>query len=122
MLIRHVSLPAAVKRQIDGPVPGGTFWAMAGAHDLPAGPKAYADVPFLLANGTLWLTDAAASMPWQQVTTLPKFTRHAVDDYDSCSSGVVVTPFMPQFYWVPRNARGARFLKRAHWRALAWRN
>lgn len=117
-LVRHVDLPAAVKRQVNGPVAGGTFWAMVGAHDLPHGPMAHADVPFLLANGTLWVTDARASRPWQQVTNLPKFTRAVVDNYDACTIGVIVTPFMPQFYWVPRNARGARFLKRAHYRAL----
>lgn len=121
-LIRHVDLPQNCKRVVNGPVAGGTFWALARANDLPPGPKAYADVPFLLKNGTLWVTDAQASRPWQQVTTLPKFTRQGVDDYDACSSGIVVTPYLPQFYWVPSNVRGARFLKRAHYRALAkWR-
>lgn len=118
MLIRRVDLPAHGKRLIDGPAPGGTFWAWARAHDLPPGPKAYADVPFLIRHGTLWVTDAWASRPWQQVTHLPKFTRQGVDNYDACSSGIVVTPYLPQFYWIPRSVRGIRFLNRAHWQAL----
>jgi hypothetical protein len=86
---------------------------LARAHDLPPGPKVFADVPFLVRNGTLWVTDAHATRPWQVVDRLPKFTRQVVDDYDSCSTAVVVAPYLPQFYWVPRNARGARFLRRA---------
>lgn len=34
-LVRHARLPLAVRRRTDGPLPGGRFWALDGAHDLP---------------------------------------------------------------------------------------
>lgn len=124
-LVRHVALPYNVKRTIDGPVPGGTFWALDGAHDLPAGPMAFGDFRFMVANGTVWMTDARATKPWIAVApdVLPDFRVVWVDDYDGCAVHQDVHPFMPQFYFVPRNRRCRRFLGRAitrahtrHWR------
>lgn len=124
-LIRHVALPHGVKRKINGPVPGGTFWALDGAHDLPNGPMAFGDIRFMAANGTVWMTDAFATQPWTVIVpdALPDFRAVWRDDYDGCAVSKDVSPFMPQFYFVPRNRRGRRFVDRAitrahtrHWR------
>lgn len=126
-LVRHVVLPQNVKRKIDGPVPGGTFWALDGAHDLPCGPIAFGDLRFMMANGMVWMTDAFAKQPWTVVASddLPDFHVVLRDDYDGCAVYKDVCPFMPQFYFVPRNRRGRRFLARTttrahmrHWRRL----
>lgn len=118
-LVRHVALLDDVKRRVDGPVSGGTFWALDGAHDLPGGPVAFGDLLFMVANGTVWMTDAFAKLSWTVVVPdrLPDF--HVVwrDDYDGCTVYVDIYPFMPQFYFVPRNRRGRRFLSRATARA-----
>jgi len=60
-LCRHVALPSAARRVVDGPVAGGTFWALAHANDLPRGPLAYADARFLLAPGGVGVAGDAFS-------------------------------------------------------------
>jgi len=114
-LCRHVALPSAARRVVDGPVAGGTFWALAHANDLPRGPLAYADARFLLATGTLWIADHRVSTGWTQVqdaAALRGFAAHA--DFNGA---VCFAPYLAQLYWVPANSRGRRFLGRAITRA-----
>lgn len=125
-LIRNVNLPSTVKRRIDGPMTGGTFWALDGAHDLPPGPMAFGDMAFMVANGKVWMTDAIATMAWtpiHKVADVPAFDSRFVDDFDGMRVTLDVAPFMPQFYFVPTNRRGRRFLDRTTNRAFAkiWR-
>lgn len=122
-LIRICDLPEARKRWHDGPCPGGTFWALDGAHDLPMGPTtpvAYADPVVLLRHGTLWMANAAHPGSWRVVNDLADLTGFRTtlrDDYTACATYVVVKPFLPEFYYVPRTARGARIIARAMRRA-----
>ena len=123
-LIRHVNLPKSVRRVCDGPCAGGTFWALDGAHDLPPGPFAFGDLKFMIANGSLWMSDAANPAGWMVVTSpsdLPNFQADWVDDYDACTVRRHVSPFMPQLFFVPRNRRGRRFLVRTTDRAFTRR-
>ena len=120
-LIRHVALPNAVRRVCDGPCSGGTFWAIDGANDLPPGPFAFGDLQFMIANGSVWISDAAKFAGWTEVTRpsdMPNFKADWIDDYNACSVRFDVSPFMPQFYFVPRNRRGRRFLSRTTARAF----
>ena len=102
-LVRRSGLPPAVKRLSDGPVPGGRFWALQGAHDLPGDATEFASM--LLADvfaqgGRVWVA-LAGTENWQEIfseNSLPKFEVSVVDDYDAVRTEMVVRPFMPQFY------------------------
>lgn len=114
-LVRNTGLSPAVKRKTDAPIAGGVFFALEGANDLPnqAGGYLNADAPYMLRHGTLFIGKAGTNPDWQQVKSLadlPKFKSTHVDDYASCSVLVSVTPFMPQFYFVPRGFRGNRII------------
>lgn len=122
-LVRTNDLPARVKKQCPVPQDAGTvtglFFALASGHDLPYGSKLIsADVVQLLKHGSLWIGKAGTNPDWQRVTKisdLPKFKPFGYDDYDSCMSGTAVMPYMPQFFWVPRNWRGKRIFNRSQW-------
>lgn len=121
-LVRHWGLPPHLKNVHLGPVPGGTFWALAGAHDLPPGPVSYADLPHLLHWGRVWMQNAQRPGSWveiRSVADVPTFRVEFQDDYDAVMTYIVVRPFMPEFYFVPTTAKGHLFLRRAQ--ARAWR-
>jgi hypothetical protein len=122
-LIRAVDLPEEeeIKLEHPGPVPGGTFWALEGAHDLPYGCK-IAEVPLgdLLSRGRLWLGNAEEPGEWTEIrfeADLPKFRVESWEDYDGCGQGVTVLPYVPEFYFVPHGWRGMLFVRRAEKRA-----
>lgn len=122
-LSRNVDLPSSIKRILDGPIKGGTFWGLDGANDaIRIGDAvAFGDLAFMMKNGNVWMTDAFFTQGWNQVNSvndLPKFTISYRDNYSRCSVDRIVAPFMPQFYFVPRNRKGKRFLSRATTRAF----
>ena len=81
---------------------------------MPPGPTAHADLAYLLRVGTVWVTDAHGLRPWAKVEgALPNFSASWSDEAER----FVVTPFLPQFYFVPRGFRGRRFVRRAFNRA-----
>ena len=114
-LVRNTSLPKEIKTLCAGPVPGGIFWAFK-HNDLPRGRFVNADVPNLLKHGKLWVGKAGYDPDWKEITSirdLPKFKAVFGDSYDSCMSGWFISPFMPQFYWVPNNSfRGQKIYKK----------
>lgn len=124
-LIRRLDLPHYVKTIHRGPCPGGTFWALEGTEDfsLIGVPVAYADPAYLMKHGTLYLQDARNPDHWQvvsHVAVLRKFTTVWREDEDG-RPYCVVHPFLPEFYYVPRTARGARAVARAERRATSFR-
>jgi hypothetical protein len=126
LLSRHVDLPANVKRVIDGPVAGGTFWALASANDCArdGDPVAYGELGFMIRNGDVWMSPVCPGdrkVTWTKLNSVqdaPKFTVGWTDNYEGCSTNMDVHPFLPQFYFVPRNRKGRRFLDRT--RSRAW--
>lgn len=123
-LVRTNSIPKHLKKECPLPLltneaREGIFFALAGANDLPYGSKLIsADLVQLLKHGQLWVGKAGTNPDWKEVekaSDLPKFVASGYDDYDACTSGTCVSPYMPQFFWVPRNWRGARILKRSKW-------
>lgn len=123
-VVRHPALQRAVKRIHDGPCPGGTFWTVPAADDLPDGPRAFADACQMLRHGRLWWQDAAdAARTWveirdvSEVADLDRRARPMPADFD----GVLVQyrDVHPELYFVPRNWRGNRLVERAHNRAFA---
>jgi hypothetical protein len=126
-LVRALGIPPARKRQHDGPCAGGTFWAVADAHDLGAyGPFARADLAAMLRLGRVWLGNADRPADgWQRVSAaadLPRFRKIGVDGIDGADATTAVLPYTPQLYFVPRGWRGRRLVdraaRRAHRRAL----
>jgi hypothetical protein len=115
-LVRVNTLSTAVKDDCPRPTKNqGCFFALHDANDLPNGELASADLPNLLKCGSVWVGKAGTNPNWQQVNSvsdLPKFKATTLDNWDSCSTGVSVSPFMPQFFFAPRNSRGFRTLKR----------
>lgn len=122
MLTRHCDINARARRQHDGPVAGGTFWALAAANDLPlGGPIAHADPVAMLRHGRIWWQDATRPGTWQPVTSaaqVAKLQRQARaslrDDWQGCTARL---EFVPEFYFAPRNWRGRRLVDRATARA-----
>ncbi len=123
-LVRVWDIPAQDKKEHSGPIPGGTFWALYGGNDLyPSYAVSFADMAYLLKYGRLWIQDIANPGTWEEIvdsTSLPSFTPRWTDQYEEVSSNITVTPFMPEFYYVPTAFRGHRFIQRAANRAQ-WR-
>ena len=124
-LVRHWNLPESCRMVHLGPMPGGTFWALAGAHDLPPGPMSSADLNHLLKWGRVWMQDVRRPGTWTEIRSVedvPKFRVEIRDDYEAVNTYMVVLPFMPEFYFVPTSAKGNLFLRRARARARRkWR-
>ena len=100
-----------------GPIPGGTFWALDGAHDLPIYGEsvAYADPGYLMRHGSLWMQDVLHPGSWEPVTDLTQlagFHTRYVGHYEGMD--IWVEPYQPEFYYVPCTFRGARAIRRAH--------
>ena len=113
------SLNIRDKRHHDGPVAGGTFWALASVASFPASAQvAKADAAHLLRHGTLWLQDASKPGSWVQVTSSADLGVFRVGDGSLVDGTVSVAPFLPELYFVPKNWRGARAVQRAQRRAI----
>ena len=104
-----------------GPHPGGTFWALKGHNDLPRrGRMMEAELDYLLRCGQVWIQSVTRPDGWIEIKSrddLPQFSSRWVDDYNACTSRAIVSPFMPEFYFIPFSWRGQRFLRRAERRA-----
>ena len=118
-LTRAKRIPSNRRREHDGPVEGGIFYALADANDMHSGhgPFVHADTAYLLRTGDLYMKDVRSNDPaaWQKVESLDQinFKMSLCDDYEGCTVNVDVRPFMPEFYYVPRNAKGRRVARRA---------
>ena len=102
-----------------GPVPGGVFFAHRDFNDLASywgREVSFADLPYLLRTGRVWIQDVERPdlHPWREIRNLkevPTFRR--VDASTADSVAIEALPFLPEFYFVPKNWRGARFLRRS---------
>ncbi len=116
-LIRNQELHISVKNLCEAPTKKeGRFFALANANDLPEPKNGFlnADLPNMLKNGEVWISKAGTEPTWQKVekmADLPKFSTSYSDSYEACKSFIVVSPFMPQFFFVPKNSRGRKILK-----------
>ena len=120
-LIRHIGLPARVKDLCPKPTEKvGVFFALAAAHDLPTWADdqpylVYADLNHLLKVGDVWIGRAGTDPDWQKVSAvsdLPKFKTGWSDNYEACTTSQFCSPFIPQFFFAPKNGKGFITLKR----------
>ncbi|WP_053958112.1 hypothetical protein [Sulfobacillus thermosulfidooxidans] len=120
-LIRLVDFPDSKKAIHRGPVPGGTFWALDGVHDLPVfGHRvAYADALFLMKHGTLYIQDVRQPDTWHIVSDLAALRVFHVTYATTCDGDdyPVFWPYLPELYYVPRTFRGGRSIARVQRRA-----
>jgi len=117
-LVRNQKLDNSVKKLC--PIPSnanseGVFLALANCNDLTR-IDVSCDLNHLLKHGTLFIGKAGVEPDWMQVQALqdlPKFKARITDNYDSCSIGISVSPFMPQFFFAPKNTfRGKKLFNR----------
>ena len=109
------NLPSGLKRNHDGPKPGGIFFAAKEFNDVFFYDViGHAQLSHLLRNGQVWMQNAEKPGTWEQikdVSQVPRFIEGwgvTPDLVDYC----FVRPFMPEFYFIPKNARGGRLAKR----------
>ena len=125
-LLRLWGLASHKKNIHQGPVPGGVFFCHRDYHDFNPYVHgslgvSFADLSFLLKTGRVWMQDAERPqdhLSWQEITSpadLPKFRKIDCSNYDHVAEAIV--PFLPEFYYVPKNFRGRRFLRRSENRA-----
>ena len=121
--VRVVGLSRVMGRRVqrvhDGPEPGGKFWAVAYAHDLPLwleGEGIGAPIcifmtweEFFARHGRCWWRDAQnENSEWRQFHSekeLPEITRTVIDDYDGCSFDIHYS-VMIEIYAVRRKRNG----------------
>ena len=118
-----------------GPCADGFFMALKDYEDLPDSNKASEhDVEMLLENGDLYIGNAERqNKTWQKVESVKDiedvdFTGTHRSDYEGCYDYYDVSPYMPELYYVPRNARGKRHMRRSKnrnhnlYRLRGWKN
>lgn len=107
-----------------GPCPGGTFWALDGAHDFALlGVRiAFADPVYLMRHGILYMQDTFYPDSWA-IVSCPDDLRRFSTRWKTDEEGFpypVVLPFLPEFYYVSRTFRGSRAVARAIRRARVY--
>lgn len=127
VLVRNTQLFAGDdprKHKVLGPEPGGTFWCLQGGNDLPPYSNiniAVAELGQLLRRCRVWVKEAGEGANlWKElfsVGDLPEFSYKWRGDYDSLTARLVVSPFMPEFYVLPKSGNGRRQLGRSLRRA-----
>ena len=100
VLQRHVNLPNSVKRITKGPAPGGRFWAIEGANDLPPFPESnFVTLPLatLLANKCEVYIREYFRGNWKRVLSekqIPDITVEWRDNYEACNTEVIYAPLI----------------------------
>lgn len=92
-----------------GPFAGGTFWALEDLHDLPIATTLSLSFREAARRGRIWIQDAGSSGGWQEIrreSELPEFSAIWQDDYDACATYKSITPFAPEFYFIPDRGWG----------------
>jgi hypothetical protein len=96
-----------VTREHQGPSPGGKFWALYDAHDLPYSGARFLFVSLedLLKVRRGFMRDAEKKEEWIEVHSLddiPVFSTGINEDYEGCSFSSIVSPYTPEFYLVKK--------------------
>ena len=120
-LIRNWSLQGGIKHKPPCNEHG-YFFALANANDLPSGKSAFTDANAMLKHGALYWQDANKPDTWERVhdvAILKKLQKQVTasfdDDYEACTTGY---SFMIELFFIPRNFRGKRLIKRCQNRAF----
>lgn len=123
-LIRVLNIPENRKRLINGPVPGGNFWAAKNGHDMVIWedtPKVEMELSYALEHALVWMrsvlrdhgewTEDWTLITEENVSRIPKFERFFWEHYEDKTYGVGVSPFMPEFYVLPFDTARGRKIK-----------
>ena len=101
-----VRVNANLRQLHQGPRAGGRFWALDKANDLPRIDEKM-EIKFALKTGELYIQNADQNDGWEKVESesdMPEFKEVWMDDYDACITYKSITPYMPEFYHIMREA------------------
>jgi hypothetical protein len=117
----RIKLSSSVQGVHKGPEPGGKFFALAWANDLPIWPwtaVGHVDLhAFHKGGGQIYIHNALRNDEWRLVSPEEikalRFREDFVDDYEGCTTQKKVYPFMPELYLIPTNFRTSRMVRKA---------
>ncbi|MDH4330908.1 MAG: hypothetical protein OEV93_05175 [Candidatus Moranbacteria bacterium] len=120
-LIRSWSIPDYKKKFENGPKSGGFFMCLKRFNDLPLNHQVSEhELGFLLNTGEVFMKDSQArGGSWTKIECVQDVKKRNFNftslfrDYEV----ILVAPFMPEFYYVPKNFRGKRHMRRSPNRA-----
>ncbi len=102
----------AKKRMVDGPVPGGTFWALGACNDLPVWTEqtraAHLSRPEFFDRFDVWYRDADGETDWIKISCFCPDGLFGVVYEDSWDSDIVTAYYpngLPEFYAIKKGAK-----------------